>query len=146
VPILVVTGDRRDAQWRRALRSGASVVLTKPTTADEVWTDTQRPIDEMADARTRPAERDRPDRPEPHQGAPHRTSRSNTFSRFQTTAPAMPAPAFLSPTCDRPLVCTNSYAGGVTEQQREQWDRYVCPDVCGELDYRHRTRHVRHLA
>jgi CheY-like chemotaxis protein len=62
VPILVVTSDPRDAEWRRALRSGASAVLVKPTSADEVWTATQRLIEAMVHVRTRPAESDRPSR------------------------------------------------------------------------------------
>jgi CheY-like chemotaxis protein len=145
VPILVVTGDARASELSRAFRSGASALLVKPTTAEQIWTETRRLIADDMSVGASATDSHGPTSAERDPSISHRASRSKIFSRFTTATPAVRPPALLCPSCDRPLVYEHSYVGGVSERHREQWDRYVCPTACGAFEYRQRTRNVRHL-
>jgi two-component system chemotaxis response regulator CheY len=141
VPILVVTADARASELSRARRLGASAVLVKPTTPEQMWEETQRLLRDDRE----PASANRVEAPPAQQPAPRGSRLSKTFGRFSTTTPPVPPPALTCPSCDQSLVYQQSYVGGVSARHREQWDRFVCPGTCGVFQYRHRTRKLHHF-
>jgi CheY-like chemotaxis protein len=149
VPILVVTGQARAAELSRARRSGASAVVVKPATPEQLWMETQRLLEDATDVGDRATRSDAPVVPaaaaEVDQPVPRSSPLSKAFARFTTTTPASDPPALFCPACDKPLVYHESYVGGVSERHREQWDHYMCPGACGVFAYRQRTRKLRHL-
>lgn len=144
VPILVVTSEGRPLDISRAKAAGASTVLVKPTAAEEVLAEARRllagavpPADAAAPAGPVAIEMDR--RP----ALPRRRNLSKSLARVWTTTPPWAPPSAVCPECDQLLTYRRSRVGGVNEQQREQWDCYVCPGACGTFEYRHRTRTIR---
>lgn len=140
IPILVVTSDARTADLARAKAAGASVVLVKPATPEQVLAESRRLL-----ANTLPL-------PAPTQApiseaavAPRPRRMSKSFARISTTTPPLTPPRAICPSCDRLLTYKHSHVGGVTERQREQWDWYMCAASCGIFEYRHRTRKLRRL-
>jgi CheY-like chemotaxis protein len=144
VPILVITGDTAPAASDRALRMGADVVLVKPSTPEQILSETRRLIAESNDAREpSAAPRATAVSQRPH-ATPRRGRLSKSFVRFTTKAPPAAPPELPCPLCDKPLRYEQSHVGGVNERSAEQWDDYVC-SLCGAFQYRHRTRALRQL-
>jgi len=146
VPILVVTAESRPVHIERARNAGADGVLIKPTTPEQLWTETQRLVADAramrvhaATARTNAvAQRD---------PGVHKTKRlSKAFSRFTTTTPPAKPPSLVCPTCDVALTYEDSHIGGVNDRHAEQWDRYDCPACWGTFQYRQRTRKLRRIS
>jgi CheY-like chemotaxis protein len=143
IPILVVTSDGRTAELARARAAGASVVLVKPATPEQMLEESRRLL-----AVTAP-----PSSPEaetaavPVAAAPQRSRRrmSKSLARISTTTPPRTPQRTVCPSCDRLLTYRHSHIGGVNEQQSEQWDWYVCSGQCGLFEYPHRTRSLRRL-
>jgi CheY-like chemotaxis protein len=135
VPILLLTADARPAIRDAALRVGATDVLVKPCLPDELWQALQRV-------------RDTPNAPIQRLPVEERLTRTvaRRHQRYVTTTPPASPPPLRCALCDAPLTYDRSYVGGVTAKFAEQWDHYHCPRGCGEFQYRHRTRRVRHLA
>jgi hypothetical protein len=48
-------------------------------------------------------------------------------SRFTMTTPATRPASLICPLCGRPLAYDRRPIGGVSDDQREQWDYYMCP-------------------
>ena len=59
-----------------------------------------------------------------------------------THHPDVPAPDLRCPTCDSSLVYRETIYSGI--QPKERWDCYDCR-ICGPLEYRQRTRRLRHV-
>jgi hypothetical protein len=76
---------------------------------------------------------------------PNTQLRSAFPPRLLLLVPPASAPHLRCALCDAPLMYQRSYVGGVTPKFSEQWDDDRCPRGCGEFQYRHRTRRVRHL-
>jgi two-component system, chemotaxis family, chemotaxis protein CheY len=136
VPILVVTAEARIAGPDGARRVGANAVLVKPTTPEQVLAETRRLLSDRRDA-------DRSESPPaapPVESSPLRPRLSKSFARFVTTTPPASPPQLVCPSCDESLTYEQSYVGGVSAKNAEQWDVYVCPRSCGTFQYRHRTR------
>jgi CheY-like chemotaxis protein len=136
VPILVVTAEARVAGPDGARRVGANAVLVKPTTSEQVLAETRRLLSDRRDT-------DRSESPAaapPVESSPLRPRLSKSFARFATTTPPASPPQLACPSCDESLTYEQSYVGGVSAKNAEQWDVYVCPRSCGAFQYRHRTR------
>jgi two-component system chemotaxis response regulator CheY len=142
VPILVVTGEGRAGEVKRAKSAGASVVLVKPITRDQMLDETRRLVvdgtagRELATANGSELESQPPT---------HGRRMSKSLARVATCTPPLTPPPAVCPLCDRLLTYRHSHLGGVSERHREQWDWYVCPTSCGTFEYRHRTRRLRRL-
>jgi CheY-like chemotaxis protein len=143
VPILVVTSDARRAELTRARIAGASAILLKPVTPEQMLTESQRLLSATGpspDVETRMAvDLDVAPRPT----GQRRLSKS--LARVSTTTPPLAPPTAICPSCDRRLTYQHSHVGGVNERQPEQWDWFVCSGGCGTFEYRHRTRSLRWL-
>ncbi len=144
VPILVVTGENMPAAADRAYLMGADVVLVKPSTPEQILSETRRLIAHPKDVRGRAATMRATAGAPRALAAQHRGRLSKTFVRFTTKTPPASPPVLLCPSCDQPLTYEESYVGGVSERHSEQWDQYVCSE-CGAFQYRHRTRALRRL-
>jgi CheY-like chemotaxis protein len=143
VPILVVTSDARAPELARVRTSGATAVLVKPVTPDQMLAETQRLLIDGAAVSDRVSATPYASKlSQPHWPA-RRLSKS--FARVSTLRPPLEPPAARCPLCDRLLTYKHSHLGGVSERHREQWDWYECPASCGTFEYRHRTRHLRHV-
>lgn len=142
IPVLMVTSDARAAEPARAKAAGASAVLVKPATPEQVLAECRRLL--VNSIPLPPPVAHCPTASEPQ---PARRSRrmSKSFARTSTTTPPLPPPRAICPSCDRLLTYRHSHVGGVSERQREQWDWYVCDGSCGIFEYRHRTRRLRRL-
>jgi CheY-like chemotaxis protein len=149
IPILVVTAEARSDHLARVRRAGANGVLVKPVTADVVLDEMRRLVNaarvtadgnalgkDTAAAEATSAPVDAPQ--------PPRRRRRTGIARETTAPPAVP-PLLVCPVCDGPLEYEKSHVGGVSEQQREQWDHYLCAS-CGAFQYRHRTRKLRRVS
>jgi two-component system, cell cycle response regulator DivK len=135
VPILVVTAETRIAMMEQARFAGADAILNKPVMPDTILAEI-RCLLERSQQRMQSA-------PKPvRERKP--LSLVKAHLREQTTAPYLQPPSLLCPTCYRPLRYEYSFVGGVSRRHAEQWDAYVCP-VCGQFEYRHRTRKLRHV-
>jgi two-component system chemotaxis response regulator CheY len=146
VPILVVTNDVGAVERARA--AGASGVLIKPVTHDTILLEGERLLAQVDD---RPSTKSEVNpHPESSTAPLHRSGRktrlSKSHTRFATTTPPVSPPPLNCPRCDRVLVYTQSYIGGVNAQHSEQWDEYRCDAGCGTFEYRHRTRTLRTVA
>jgi CheY-like chemotaxis protein len=153
VPILVVTGDAYPADVRRARAVGADAVLVKPCLPEEVVREAQLLRDRSKElrhraetARARAGEQiERSARlvavPAPRQRRMH----VRAHERFVTTTPPADPPELRCPSCDAALKYERSHIGGVSFQQPEQWDYFVCVTLCGTFQYRHRTRKLRRV-
>jgi two-component system chemotaxis response regulator CheY len=150
VPILVVTGEAREAELRRVQDAGANSVLVKPADLDRIEREMQRLIHgpmPPGPCRVEPSIGGVPrgDGLDISDGSSRRRrpTRSRTCSRFTTTTPPLAPRPLTCPYCDRPLVYERSHIGGVSDLEHEQWDYYTCPAWCGAFQYRHRTRRLR---
>jgi CheY-like chemotaxis protein len=139
LPILVVTGDTAPAATDRAYQMGADVVLVKPSTPEQLLSETRRLIAESKDVRVRAAVMRATAGAQGAHAAKQRGRLSKSFVRFSTKTPPATPPDLLCPTCDQPLAYQHSFVGGVNAQHSEQWDDYLCCG-CGAFQYRHRTR------
>jgi CheY-like chemotaxis protein len=147
--IVLLTADALPASIDRARRSGADVVLPKPTGMEDMLTAIRRlfsaagdHIDAIAwalDGGTGRRVASRAIRQAPK----GRRSRARSFVRFTTTTPSASPPSLTCPLCDRRLTYERSHVGGVIARYPEQWDYYRCPVSCGTFQYRHRTRITR---
>src|SRR5262245_41669056 len=137
VPILVVTTETHPAELARAERAGASAILIKPSTPDTVMSEVQRLLEQSA-----PAQDPAGVRPPPRPG---RTVLVKAHYRHSTTTPDKPPLSLVCPLCSQPLRYQESFIGGVNVRRSEQWDYYDCAK-CGQFQYRHRTRKLRHLS
>jgi CheY-like chemotaxis protein len=152
VPIVVVTAEGRPVKLDRARRAGADAVFVKPVAVEPLLVEARRLADGGLRVQAGAAGRDRfPPRdgsaaPSGGSDEPVRKVLSQSISRFGTTAPPASPPSLLCPTCDRPLTYRRSEIGGVSDRHSEQWDYYVCPGMCGEFQYRQRTRKVRRVS
>ena len=142
IPILVVTSDARTADLARARAAGASAVLVKPATPEQVLVESRRLL-----ANTLPLPAPVVQSPTFSEAtvSPRARQMSKSFARISTTTPPLTPPRAVCPSCDRQLTYRHSHVGGVSERQREQWDWYVCAGACGIFEYRHRTRKLRRL-
>src|SRR5258708_19743520 len=147
--ILVLTAD---AQWGaidRARRSGADIVLTKPTLIEDLLTAMRQWLSDADDHishvhRAIAGGKDRSVPPSIIVSTPKgRTSSTKSFERFTTTTPSASPPSLTCPSCDRRLTYERSHVGGVSDRHPEQWDYYTCPASCGTFQYPHRTRTTR---
>jgi CheY-like chemotaxis protein len=143
VPILVVTSDARTAELTRARTAGATAVLVKPATPEQILAETRRLLGDGTIVRE-PVADSRPEAEAPPLPG-RRRARSKSLVRVATTAPPLAPPLAICPSCDRVLTYKHSHLGGVSEREREQWDWYVCAASCGMFEYRHRTRRLRQL-
>jgi two-component system chemotaxis response regulator CheY len=141
IPILMVTSDGRTAELARARAAGASAVLVKPATLEQMLEESRRLLATTAP----PPEGESTAAPET--APPPRSGRrmSKSLARIATTTPPLPPPRAVCPSCDRLLTYRHSHIGGVNERQPEQWDWFLCPGPCGMYEYRHRTRSLRPL-
>jgi CheY-like chemotaxis protein len=142
IPILVVTSEGRTPQLARAKAAGASAVLVKPATPEEILVESRRLLAVTAPGPAPEAETKAPAEA-PRQRSGRRMSKS--LARVSTTTPPLTPPKAVCPSCDRILTYRHSHLGGVNERQPEQWDWYRCPGQCGMFEYRHRTRSLRRL-
>jgi CheY-like chemotaxis protein len=142
--VIVVTGDAFDSEIARARLAGAELVLVKPCLperlAAEMFRIVTRSRQTRQDAVTAPA-----DARQRSTDQVRRTPLSRALRRGDTTAPPMPVPALLCPTCDQPLSYMKSHVGGVSSRHLEQWDYYECGSGCGTFQYRQRTRKLRQV-
>lgn len=142
IPILVVTSDGRTAELARAKAAGASAVLVKPATPEQMLEASRRLF-----AVTAPSAPEGETAAAPEVVPPQKSTRrmSKSLARISTTTPPLTPPRAVCPWCDRFLTYRHSHIGGVNERQPEQWDWYLCPGACGMFEYRHRTRSLRRL-
>jgi CheY-like chemotaxis protein len=145
VPILVVTAESRSALIERARKAGADAVLMKPTTPEQILTETQRLVTNARDLRAQSASARATAVLQRDHTAHQRKRLSKAIARFTTTTPPKPPPALVCPSCDVGLTYEHSHIGGVSDQHPEQWDQYVCPASCGTFQYRQRTRKLRRI-
>jgi len=143
IPILLVTSDGRTAELARAKAAGASAVLVKPATPEQMLEESRRLLAVMAPPSAPEAET----AAAPEAAPPLRSGRrmSKSLVRISTTTPPLAPPRAVCPSCDRLLTYRHSHTGGVNARQPEQWDWYLCPGQCGMFEYRHRTRSLRRL-
>jgi DNA-binding response OmpR family regulator len=139
VPILVVTAEPRLAGTKGRRRVEANLVLTKPTSPEDVLAATRRLLSEARDGGGSSAP------PVLPLGQPSDPRLSKSFTRFVTITPPASPPQLVCPSCDEPLAYEHSFVGGVSAKHPEQWDTYVCPRSCGTFEYRHRTRKLRKI-
>ena len=71
---------------------------------------------------------------------------NRVHTRFTTTEPSIAPPALICPSCVLQMRYVQSYIGGVSALQPEQWDYFVCQTGCGTFQYRHRTRKLRQIS
>jgi CheY-like chemotaxis protein len=142
IPILVVTAEGRAADLARARVAGASAVLVKPATPEQLLAEMRRLL-----AVTAPVPAPEAETPGASEAAPQRSRRrmSKSLARISTTTPPLIPPRAVCPSCDRLLTYRHSHIGGVNERQPEQWDWFECSGQCGMFEYRHRTRSLRRL-
>jgi CheY-like chemotaxis protein len=140
VPILVLTSDARVAESTRAKTSGATAVLVKPATPEQMMAETRRLM--SGKAIVEPVA-DTPSKAETAPSLRRRRGMSKSLVRVATTTPPVAPPLAICPFCDRVLTYKHSHLGGVSEREREQWDSYACAASCGMFEYRHRTRRLR---
>jgi hypothetical protein len=76
----------------------------------------------------------------------HRVTLNRVHRRFTTTQPSIAPPALICPSCIEQMRYVQSYIGGVSALQPEQWDYFVCQTGCGTFQYRHRTRKLRQIS
>jgi len=143
IPILMVTADGRSADLTRTRAAGASAVLVKPATPEQLLAEARRLLAVTAQLPAAEAETPSASEAAPLQRSQRRMSKS--LPRMSTTTPPLTPPRAVCPSCDRLLTYRRSHIGGVNERQPEQWDWYVCPGQCGTFEYRHRTRSLRRL-
>lgn len=151
-PIIVVTGEAYATNLERASRAGADSVLVKPCLPDVLLAEMSRLRQRSAELRQQSrrlherttAGLSRSRALQARMGRPRGRAQSRLFSREDTTAPPLAPPQLLCPSCDKPLTYQRSHIGGVSERHREQWDYYECAN-CGTLQYRQRTRKLRHI-
>jgi CheY-like chemotaxis protein len=143
IPILMVTSDGRSAERARASAAGASAVLVKPATAEQMLEGARRLLALSAT----PSAPEGETAGEPEAAPPQRSTRrmSKSLARISTTTPPLAPPPAVCPSCDRLLTYRHSHIGGVSERQPEQWDWFLCSGPCGMFEYRHRTRSLRPL-
>jgi two-component system chemotaxis response regulator CheY len=148
IPILVLTGESPHGQIERARAAGATSVLVKPASLEGVIREMRRLI--SAYSRHQPgaatiagAAGENAQDLLPSQRV--RTSYIRAHQRCQTTAPPRVPPQIVCPACDVPLKYQHSHIGGVTSQNSEQWDYFICPSSCGTFQYRQRTRKLRRI-
>jgi CheY-like chemotaxis protein len=154
IPIVFVTGDAFEGDLRRAERSGADAVLTKPCLPEKLLAEIRRVLQLSAELRTRgnnarakfaeQAERSQVliDRSHGHM---RRVMLSRAHKRADTTEPPTTPPALICPQCDLPLKYVHSHVGGVSARHPEQWDYFECTAGCGTFQYRERTRKIRRV-
>jgi twitching motility two-component system response regulator PilG len=143
VPILVVTSDARTTEVTRARSAGATAVLPKPATPEQMLAETQRLLGDGPIV-NEPVAESQPEAEAPP-SLPRRRRMSKSLVRVATTTPPVAPPLAICPSCDRVLIYKHSHLGGVSEREREQWDWYICAASCGMFEYRHRTRRLRQL-
>jgi CheY-like chemotaxis protein len=144
VPILVVTSEARASELARAKTAGATVVLVKPATPEQILAEMQRLLVDGTVGLDLVAEVQQEAAAAPP--APRRRRLSKSLVRVATTTPPLAPPRAICPICDRILTYRHSHLGGVSEREREQWDWYACSGACGGMfEYRHRTRRLRQL-
>jgi CheY-like chemotaxis protein len=150
VPILVVTADARVDSLHRALSAGADSVLVKPCDPEMVRVEVARLNGCSRDLRARAellvanamARRTHANAALERSLEKRRVRKSGTHDRYVTSHPPIPPPHLYCPLCDQRLTYTASYIGGVTLAFAEQWDRFICPNGCGDFEYRQRTRRL----
>jgi CheY-like chemotaxis protein len=148
VPILITSSQPGPGELERARQAGADAVLLKPLSLDTFVA----VIRGLADGSVGDDKRlvPRPVVPARVQYSPigrpsGHSTKVRTHDRRQTATPPLTPPALWCPQCDQVLLYQRSQIGGVNEQLSEQWDYFMCSNSCGEFQYRHRTRSVRHL-
>jgi CheY-like chemotaxis protein len=145
MPIMVVTADGRVAAQRRALSAGADAVLVKPCSsevlASQAWQLMLKGFERGSRGAVPPVE-PAPEAAPTNDAASGRTRgvKSRSHKRYDTTQPPVPPPALRCPSCDQSLVYSFSHVGGVSAREPEQWDYFTCPSLCGQFQYRQRTR------
>jgi DNA-binding response OmpR family regulator len=148
IPILVVTAESRQGPLAQVRLAGADQVLIKPVTPEHIVSEMRRLLtsrETCAGAAATAGNNASAESSEAEGNARRlhrRRDRQQSFRRHRTTLPPMPPPALVCPVCDGQLAYEHSHIGGVTEQQAEQWDDYMC-GTCGAFQYRHRTRKLR---
>jgi CheY-like chemotaxis protein len=152
IAIVFVTGDAFEGDVRRAERSGADVVLTKPCLPEKLLGEIRRVLQASADLRARgnnvrakfaeQAERSQQLIDKSHVNM-RRVMLSRAHKRADTTEPPTVPPALICPQCDLPLKYLHSHVGGVSARHPEQWDYFECTAGCGTFQYRERTRKLR---
>jgi two-component system, cell cycle response regulator DivK len=145
-PVLFVTADARTAE-QRAKWAGADGVLVKPCLPESILTELVRVTRAERDVAGASPLASPPNGSEPRAGesSSKRFILSREHRRASTTTPPDAPPSLHCPTCDKILVYDHSYVGGVSMRHPEQWDYFECPGQCGQFEYRHRTRKVRHV-
>jgi len=152
IPIVLMTRDGHDQALRRARDAGASDVFVKPCVPQELMAAIQREVARSHELR----ERSRVVGDRVHAlvtrsetllagTSAARQALVKSHYRHETTTPPLPPPALRCPSCDNVLRYAQSYIGGVSAKQSEQWDDYECSSGCGSFQYRQRTHKLRKI-
>src|SRR5262245_1832307 len=150
IPIVALTRDA-SAESRRALAAGADAVLPKSslpaTLLDEIKALLAKSQMLRTESRAIQSTSEKlqaeSDLLLEHVGK--RVMLNHVHGRRMTNTPEIVPPDLLCPLCYRTLKYEKSYIGGVSAKHPEQWDYFECPTGCGEFQYRHRTRKLRHV-
>jgi CheY-like chemotaxis protein len=140
VRLIVLSGDSHPEHISRAWDAKADSVLVKPclpeTLAEEIRRLLEKPLARRNLGKIAKAKAVR-------KSAAYR-SKTRTHERFETTRPPIAPPSLYCPSCDAALLYERSRVGGVNDRNPEQWDYFLCA-VCGDFEYRQRTRKLRRV-
>jgi CheY-like chemotaxis protein len=150
IPFVFVTADATDGNLARARQSDADAVMTKPCLPAAILRAMTAVIARGRDARRRSEALNvkagrqlaKAQALIERAGA-QRVTLKKSHLRGDTTTPPSPPPLLRCGSCDRTLQYVRSHIGGVSRKHPEQWDRFSCPDGCGDFEYRVRTRKLR---
>jgi DNA-binding response OmpR family regulator len=150
IPIVALTRDA-STESRRALSAGADAVLPKSSLPDALLAEIKALLARSRLLRTESraiqatSEKLQSESDLLLQQVGKRVMLNHIHGRRMTNTPEIVPPYLLCPLCYRGLKYQKSYIGGVSAKHPEQWDYFECPTGCGEFQYRHRTRKLRHV-
>lgn len=152
IPIIFTTCDPSEAgDADRAVRAGATSVLTTPCLPDRLASEIQQILIRLHtfDEESTVGAAAPPAGPEPvhdAQSTNRRVMLNHVHGRGMTTEPPIRPRALVCPSCCQPLQYARSYIGGVSARHAEQWDYFECNTGCGTFQYRQRTRNLRQIS
>jgi len=150
IPIVALTRDA-SAESRRALAAGADAVLPKSSLPGTLLDEIKALLAKSQALRTESraiqstSEKLQAESDLLLEHVGKRVMLNHVHGRRMTNTPEIVPPDLLCPLCYRTLKYEKSYIGGVSAKHPEQWDYFECPTGCGEFQYRHRTRKLRHV-
>jgi DNA-binding response OmpR family regulator len=149
IPIVALTRDA-SAESRRALSAGADAVLPNSCLPDALLAEIKMLLAKSQVLRTESraiqatSQELRSESDVLLENVGKRVMLNHVHGRRMTNTPEIVPPDLLCPLCYRALKYQKSYLGGVSAKHPEQWDYFECQSGCGEFQYRHRTRKLRH--